>query len=45
MSAGGRHTALDPAVGALLGANAVPLDQLSASERSTSWRTRFLLRE
>jgi hypothetical protein len=45
MSAGGRQTALDPAVGALPGANAVPLDQLSASERSTSWRTRFLLRE
>jgi uncharacterized membrane protein len=45
MSAGERHTTLDPAVGALPGASAVPLDQLSASERSTNWRTRFLLRE
>ena len=42
---GGRRVALDPAVGALPSANAVPLDQLSASERSASWRTRFLLRE
>jgi uncharacterized membrane protein len=42
---GERHAALDPAVGVLANANAVPLDQLSASERSASWRTRFLLRE
>ena len=42
---GQRQAALDPAVGALPSANAVPLDQLSASERSASWRTRFLLRE
>ena len=45
MSAGERQAALDPPVGALPSANAVPLDQLSASERSASWRTRFLLRE
>ena len=31
--------------GVLPGANTVPLDQLSVSERSASWRTRFLLRE
>ena len=45
MSAGERPTALDPAALVLASANAVPLDQLSASERSASWRTRFLLRE
>ena len=45
MSAGERQAALDPAAGVLACANAVPLDQLSASERSASWRTRFLLRE
>ena len=45
MSAGERQAALDPAAGVLASANAVPLDQLSASERSASWRTRFLLRE
>jgi len=33
------------AVGVLPSANAVAVDQLSASERSASWRTRFLLRE
>ena len=33
------------AVDVLPNANAVPLDQLSASERSASWRTRLLLRE
>lgn len=33
------------AAGVLPGASAVPLDQLSASERSASWRTRFLVRE
>ena len=33
------------AAGVLPDAKAVPLDQLSASERSASWRTRFLLRE
>jgi uncharacterized membrane protein len=42
---GGRRVALDPAVGALPGVNVVSLHQLSASERSPSWRTRFLLRE
>jgi hypothetical protein len=42
---GERQAALHPAVGALPSANAVPLDQLSASERSASWRTRFLLHE
>jgi uncharacterized membrane protein len=42
---GGRPAALDAAVGVIPSAKAVPLDQLSASERSTSWRTRFLVRE
>ena len=49
MSAAGRsrepHAALDAAVGVIPSATAIPLDQLSASERSASWRTRFLLRE
>lgn len=40
-----RQAARDPGVGVLSSANAVSLDQLSASERSASWRTRFLLRE
>ena len=33
---GERQAALDPAVGVLSNANALPLDQLSASERSAS---------
>ena len=42
---GERQAVLDAAGGVLPGTNTVPLDQLSASERSASWRTRFLLRE
>ena len=45
MSAAGRPGERRAALDAFPSANAVTLDQLSASERSASWRTRFLLRE